>query len=155
GTDPGGGPQRRARAPAITNRATPRSQLRRRTSSTRSTNTSTSFASPAAERWTASDPDTFMSRSRGPAVAGRVLPAAFPIPRASNASGARPAARLHPNLMGRPRRGGVTARSALGLLEDGLDLEVELDLVADDHATGFHHGVEGDAEVAAPDLARG
>src|SRR5438105_4530714 len=40
-------------------------------------------------------------------------------------------------------------------VEDGFDLEVQRDLVADDDAAGFEDCVEVDAEIAALDLAGG
>src|SRR5205807_7134481 len=48
-----------------------------------------------------------------------------------------------------------TLRTTPLLVEDGLDLEDDLDAVADDDAAGLEHGVEVDAEVAALDLAGG
>src|SRR6266540_279552 len=43
----------------------------------------------------------------------------------------------------------------LGLGEDGLDLDEDLDLVADDHTAAIHGDVGGDAEVLAVDLGGG
>lgn len=52
-----------------------------------------------------------------------------------------------------PIVGNEWRRSALG--DDGLGLDLELDLLAVDHTTGLEGGVPGEAEVLAVDLAGG